>query len=710
MNPGRSDLDLFGVSPAHTLGGAERLGGQSPVPTAASVSEEMGELHFDHSLDPAPLGRDLFDPATRRAHEDLILKVSGDLALVQALNPRVKDETGFSNADFSLGFRLVASQNITALATLLRLYPDQAAARGLDMDVIADISESGRSSAGRQPEGQDGSGNSLSGLGGRERGGRAMSQGRLREIRDELRGEIGWHDVPDEKLVLMGGIGLDYNIRNVIKAGALPGGPTGVYRVPYDKVFKTVSTLERQEARVERWDELKAMAAALPPPAEATQIDELMAAIDPNTVVLSAHRSRDGWDLGWTNPFSPEGTKLREIVKKAGGGPFDGRSKLWPIPAIGAEILGVILQDEPGYGIATFMEAIGTPSAKAVEIAENLDLVTVKVLEARLDGLVIQTTGYTKGVFGPVYNTDLVEVGRGLGAHYLGDQKANLVDWGDVGTYLDKVEALPNVECYDVAIAYREHLHGMAEVVQERAAIVVPPLTPTGRALFPHQQEGAVYMLETLTRTPGLKGGILADEMGLGKTATAIITSNLLTHDQPGGGHILVVVPATLKLNWAKEIRMWVGADETVDVVNGAKNGLDPTARWTVINYNVMTKLREQLDAISFDVAILDEAHYIKERGTNWTKTLLGSPTPKGAPEDPGLLSKIAHVFPMTGTPMLNRPKELFSLLKAVNHPLARKGFFNFGTRYCNGFKDSYGWDFSGASNIVELGEKMGDA
>ena len=682
----------------------------APISTAATVADGLGEIQFD-AVDTAPVGRDLFDPAVRKAHEDMILRVAGDLALVQALNPRVKDDTGFSNADFTLGFRLVASENITALATLLRLYPEQATARGLDMGVLRDISESGRGSAGRGPhEGEDRD-DSLSGLGRRGHGERAMTQGQLREIRDGLRGEIGWHDAPEEKLVLMGGIGIDYFIKNTIKAGALPGGPTGVYRIPYDHLAKTVLNLEKQEASVERWEDLKALAATLPPPAVATQMDDLMAAIDPNTVVLSVTRARSGgWDLGWTNPFSPEGTKLRELVKKVGGGPFDGRTKHWPISDFGVEVLSILLQDEAGYGIAGFMEAVGAPSAKAVEVAENLDLVTLKVLDSRLEGMVVQSSGYQKGVLGPVYCPDLVNITRGLGAQFLGEQKANLVAWEDVGAFLDQLEHVQNMECYEVAFAYREHLTQMTEVVQERKAIVVPTLTPTGKPLFPHQQEGATFMLETLNRTVGLKGGLLADEMGLGKSATAIITANLLTHDKPEGGHILVVVPATLKLNWAKEIRMWIGADETVDVVNGTKNGLDPTARWTVINYNILTKLRDQLEAIPFDVCLMDEAHYCKERGTNWTKTLLGAPGQKGEPEDFGLLSKIPACFPMTGTPMLNRPKELFTLLKAINHPLARKGFFNFGTRYCAGHRNAYGWDFSGASNIVELGEKMGDA
>ena len=61
--------------------------------------------------------------------------------------------------------------------------------------------------------------------------------------------------------------------------------------------------------------------------------------------------------------------------------------------------------------------------------------------------------------------------------------------------------------------------------------------------LFPHQVEGVAFLL-------GRRRAILADDMGLGKTRQAIVS---LRHDSPDGP-FLVVCPASVKRNWAREI------------------------------------------------------------------------------------------------------------------------------------------------------------
>ncbi|GIW13981.1 MAG: hypothetical protein KatS3mg062_1420 [Tepidiforma sp.] len=66
------------------------------------------------------------------------------------------------------------------------------------------------------------------------------------------------------------------------------------------------------------------------------------------------------------------------------------------------------------------------------------------------------------------------------------------------------------------------------------------------------------------------------------------------------------------------------------------------------------------------------------------------------------ILGQVEDRYLLTGTPVMNRPIELFNLLRAVGHPLG-DDYVDFGKRYCAGFKDTYGWDFSGASNLEEL-------
>jgi SWI/SNF-related matrix-associated actin-dependent regulator 1 of chromatin subfamily A len=59
-------------------------------------------------------------------------------------------------------------------------------------------------------------------------------------------------------------------------------------------------------------------------------------------------------------------------------------------------------------------------------------------------------------------------------------------------------------------------------------------------------------------------------------------------------------------------------------------------------------------------------------------------------------------VFLLTGTPMTNRPRDLFNLLRCVGHPAARS-FLSFAKRYCDAYRNDYGWVTTGASNIEEL-------
>ena len=60
----------------------------------------------------------------------------------------------------------------------------------------------------------------------------------------------------------------------------------------------------------------------------------------------------------------------------------------------------------------------------------------------------------------------------------------------------------------------------------------------------------------------------------------------------------------------------------------------------------------------------------------------------------------------MTGTPMLGRPSELWSLLNLLD-PEGWPNFYAFAHRYCDARKAPWGWDFSGASNISELRHRL---
>lgn len=196
--------------------------------------------------------------------------------------------------------------------------------------------------------------------------------------------------------------------------------------------------------------------------------------------------------------------------------------------------------------------------------------------------------------------------------------------------------------------------------------------------LKPYQVTGAHFLASNT-------GAILADEMGLGKTAQAIEAVKQV------GGKVLIVCPASLKLNWRDEIMAW-GLPEPFVVFSG---NIEP-ADITIINYDILKKNKKFLINQEFSVIVFDEAHYLKNPLTNRTKAAMA------------LTAK--HRWMLTGTPILNRPIELWPLLFLCD-PATWANKRKFIDRYCdpkiistNGFKH---WDINGASNIEELADRL---
>jgi SWI/SNF-related matrix-associated actin-dependent regulator 1 of chromatin subfamily A len=206
---------------------------------------------------------------------------------------------------------------------------------------------------------------------------------------------------------------------------------------------------------------------------------------------------------------------------------------------------------------------------------------------------------------------------------------------------------------------------------------------PTG-LLYPHQADGVSFLIS--------KGrAILGDDMGLGKTRQAIVGMQIAAPT----GMILVVCPASLKLNWRREIRM-VDHDAKIEVL-GIADQADP--RWVIVNYDLLAKNAVRLHGVPWYGVILDEAHFIKNNSqrTSHCLKLLGVSTDARSP-----LIGPQQVYLLTGTPITNRPRDLFNLLRCVGHPAARS-FISFAKQYCDAYKNDYGWVTTGASNLEEL-------
>lgn len=185
------------------------------------------------------------------------------------------------------------------------------------------------------------------------------------------------------------------------------------------------------------------------------------------------------------------------------------------------------------------------------------------------------------------------------------------------------------------------------------------------------------------------KDSLIADEMGLGKTIQAIGVINL----NPGYQNILIICPASLRLNWKKELNKWLINPYTIGVVNRADYPEDTSI--VIMNYDVAEKHKDKLRDKEWDLLIIDEAHYLKNSKAKRTRAILGH-----GKKDKGIPAK--HRVFLTGTPILNRPIELFSLINALDE--SRWGsLWKYAHRYCDAKNTGWGWDFSGSSNLEEL-------
>jgi len=191
-------------------------------------------------------------------------------------------------------------------------------------------------------------------------------------------------------------------------------------------------------------------------------------------------------------------------------------------------------------------------------------------------------------------------------------------------------------------------------VAASRATAPLAPLaipTPPGRQLMPFQAAG-VARLEQIHQT-GIKGALLADEMGLGKTPQAIAILNL----HPEYDSILILCPASLRLNWRNELAAWSTIDRTVGI---AETTYAPTTQIVIAHYDIFSRkspAAAALQARKWSIMVCDEAHYLKSPDANRSAAILGRKR-KTASDTIGI--DAARVLFLTGTPATSRPVELY--------------------------------------------------
>ena len=162
--------------------------------------------------------------------------------------------------------------------------------------------------------------------------------------------------------------------------------------------------------------------------------------------------------------------------------------------------------------------------------------------------------------------------------------------------------------------------------------------------------------------------------MGLGKTRQAIIALHVA---EPGGPY-LVVCPASVKRNWAREIEAAL-PDARVQIMAGKGDVAPLEAEWVVVNYDILSAHAQRLAAHGWLGVVFDETHYVKNHQSQRSKQARAI---VAAVSDP-------VVYALTGTPLTNRPRDLFPLLQLCQHALG-KSFLSFAKRYCAAYENDY--------------------
>ena len=192
-----------------------------------------------------------------------------------------------------------------------------------------------------------------------------------------------------------------------------------------------------------------------------------------------------------------------------------------------------------------------------------------------------------------------------------------------------------------------------------------------GEKLFDYQKGGVEFLASRQT-------ALLADEMGLGKTVQALVAL-------PENAAALVVVPASVKLSWVREVAAW-RPDLTAVALSGRKSFRFPTpGEVVIVNYDILPAVKQEgrkwvapglPTPVEGTILVADEAHKVKSPKARRTRSL------KIVVD--AILNEGGRAWAMTGTPLLNRPPELWSVLGVFD--LDRKAYRHFGA-----FKNIFG-------------------
>ena len=291
-------------------------------------------------------------------------------------------------------------------------------------------------------------------------------------------------------------------------------------------------------------------------------------------------------------------------------------------------------------------------SVSAAWEAEGLQLTDADLakLRAATTRFVKLSSGWTRRELAALHD-DTAAVLADLGIE-AGSGAQRLTLWQLAGALPESLKALErfgaDTATLDAVRRLRERVAAFTGLPQ-----VEPPAGLTAE-LRPYQQRG----LDFLVHTASLEiGAILADDMGLGKTVQALGWLEYLRAQDPDGGPSLVVCPASVVHNWAREAQRFAPGLRVLLLTRGeTRHELRreiPAHDLIVTNYALLRRDLEAWRTLSLRAVILDEAQNIKNPDAAVTRAALALDT--------------RYRLALTGTPLENRALDLWSIMQFVN-------------------------------------------
>ncbi len=236
---------------------------------------------------------------------------------------------------------------------------------------------------------------------------------------------------------------------------------------------------------------------------------------------------------------------------------------------------------------------------------------------------------------------------------------------------------------------------------------------------FPQAETPKSYQIDSAIFSLSRNRSYLGLDPGLGKTIVAVMVANALAKKAPT--LFVYVCPPFLTRNVQEEFKRW----KTFEASARRYNFEDPIeADFLIVPDSLIARpdhkeeinwlLAKAREAGKKIVYFVDEAHRFKNGDTERTKALLGfsrkSPKTGRLQHVKGFLCSADRIIYMSGTPMPNRPMELFSILShSAPETIDFMSRFDYGIKYCGGYDTGFGYDFNGGSaeDVARLAKKV---